>query len=151
MTAKSEARGKSAITKRRQGSRPRYLIDIANNEHITLIRSLIAGQRSESLVQKCIAREMLARPSIALLEIRAGEVHNAMNDLRCEFLENGILQLVEEIEWLGRFLECLRGLHDDEIINDIAQFVQADFGPVEFGVDEEEVVDFARPVTCRVG
>ena len=54
-----------------------------------------------------------------------------------------ISEEVGEVEWFGGRLERQRRLQSDEMIDMAAELQKAQGQPVEFGVDEEEVVDAA--------
>jgi len=74
-------------------------------------------------------------------------INNVVYDFRKEVLETG--EIVAEVEWFGVLSECFCCFDDDKVVYFVLVFVHANLEPVEFGVYENEVIDFAA--RCAVG
>ena len=68
-------------------------------------------------------------------------INNVVYDFRKEVLETG--EIVAEVEWFGVLSECLCCFDDDKVVYFVLVLVHTNLEPVEFGVYENEVIDFA--------
>ena len=99
---------------------------------------LDAGEEGEDGVVDGVALVALAGPGV--LEVEVGAVEGGVDDLVVVGFEAGPVSL--EVEGFGGAGEGGGGFEDDEEVDFEVEFEEADFEPVEFGVDEEEVIDF---------
>lgn len=96
------------------------------------------------MVEKGIAGEVFPGPGVSCEKVGGGEVYDLVDDFWVEGLEE--VEVVLKMQRLGLFLKSLVGLENDEVVDFGGEFVEADFGPVHLGADEEEVVDFSSSI-----
>lgn len=151
LTSQRHTWREGAIPQRGEGASSGDLVDIADEEHVALIGRLLASQREQDLVEERVAREALEFPGVVFGDFvrGGGGREDAMDDFVVEGAEGGEVGL--QVEVLRRHLECGGGFEDEEVVDLVGEFVEAQGEEVELGVDEEEVVDFAGAVPCRVG
>ena len=66
-------------------------------------------------------------------------IYGAVYDLVVELLET--IEIGFECEWFGVSGEGCCCFDNDEVVDVVLVFVHANLEPIEFGVDEDEVVD----------
>lgn len=141
-----QAEGELAVAQRFDDLRPGDFVRVGHDDDVAQLDFLIAFQFGEDLIHHGVAREMLPCPWVAGV-VGAGHVENVMDHLVVKGGEAG--PIVLDIQGFRSIVEINGGFQDDEVVDFGCQFAHADLGPVEFGVDHEEIVDF--PLSIPVG
>ena len=139
MALQGEAVGKVAVTEQMNGLGFGDFINVADDEHVSLERFSRGGLHGgKEAMEEGVAEKVLVIPGAGGLD---GVVDDNVDQLGVEGAET--MPIVLEMEGFGTGGEGGGGFDDDKVVDDGGEGVQTDFQPIEFGGEEEEIVDAA--------
>jgi hypothetical protein len=119
---------------------------VGDEDNVLIVRCCGGQQSGKDTRKEGITSEFLAAPFKE--KPSRGGVQGIIDDLVCEF-RKAFRAIIERLLVTGK---GLIGFENDKVVNIIPEFVEANFKPVEFGIEEKQVIHLPRTVPlCRDG